>query len=389
MQSTALELAEELFDHRHALVLGDPPSPERDRLEMESLFDLARLWTWREGYHSPRLAQAAERLGELAGTAEPPPPARAEPITADDPVLSALQVRFSYDMVSGNGGAAARVAARLQELAAAHPDPMIALAASVATCVSGVHAPRVGEALAAVDQGRRALEALDPARSGAVLLPLGQQAAWPTHCSFAAWAHWLAGDRTAAAAELAAARGFCDRRDHPFTRIFCVTVEGIVGVMERSPEAVLEAIAWGDAGADDAWQFGLMHAWREMQAAWAHGMRDGDPAAAAALLRSTLAALEQQGARVVQSLYWGMVAELEMRAERPDAALDAARSGIGHGAAGGERFWYPVLEGLAGEALRALGRPAESRAALQRGLAAAGELALPLVAARIGAAAPT
>ncbi len=388
MAAIALELAGDLLEQRHELVLGEPPGPARDAAEIASLFDLARLWTWREGYHSPRLGAAGQRLGELigmGGDAGPFPPG--EPITSDNPVLSAHQVRFSYDMVTGNVPAATVVAGELQQLAAAHPDPMVALAAGIASCVAGVHAPRIREALAAANQARAALEVLDPGRAGGLLLPLGQQSGWATLCSFAAWAHWLGGDRAAAAAELAAARELCDRSGHPFTRSFCVTIEGVVAMMDGSPDRVADAIAWGDAGGDDTWQFGLMHAWLQMQAAWADGMRDGDPARGADKIRSSLAELDREGARIVHSLYWGMAAELELRAGHPDGALDAARSGIEKAMACGEGFWYPALESLAGTALRELGRDDEARAAMNRGLTAARELELPLVAARIGASA--
>ncbi len=385
MTATALELAEELLGQRHALVVAEPPGPARDAAEIASLFDLARLWTWREGYHSPRLGTAGNRLGELIGTGGASPFRTGEPITADDPVLSAHQVRFSYAMVTGDVAAATAIAGRLQQLATAHPDPMVELAAGVASCVAGVHAPRISEALDAAAQARGALEVLDPGRTGKLLLPLGQQSGWATLCGFAAWARWLAGDRDAANAELAAARELCDRGGHPFTRSFCVTVEGVVGMMDGSPDRVADAIAWGEAGGDDAWQFGLMHAWLQMQAVWAGGMRDGDPAGAADRLRSSLAELDRSGARIVHSLYWGMAAELELRAGRPEGALDAARRGIAMADACGERFWYPVLESFAGAALGELGRHDEGRRAARRGLAAARELGLPLVAARIGA----
>ncbi len=383
MQSTALELAEELFDRRHSLVLAEPLSAERDRLEMASLFDLARLWTWREGYHSPRLGVAARRLWDLVGmTAGEPDFPPGVPITSADPVLSALQARFSYEIVAGNGPAAAEVTARLANLAARVPDPMVTLAASVATCVFGVHAPRVGDAVAAVAEGRAALEVLDPARSGAVMLPLGQQSGWVTHHAFAGWAHWLAGDRAEARGQLAAARDLCDRWGHPFTRIFNVTVECIVAAMDRSPEWAAEAIAWGEQ-VDDAGVFGLMKAWRSMAAAWSAGMLDGDPEAAAAQIRATLGRLHAEGALVVQTLYWAMVAELELRADRPRPALQAARTGFARAAATGERFWLAELERLAAEALRALGRPGRAQEALRRATEVAREHGIPLLEARL------
>ncbi len=386
MQSTALALAEELFTERLALVLDEPRSAARDRMEQAALFDLARLWTWREGYHSPRLGAAAVRLCELAGI-----PDRVEfppglPITSTDPVLSALQARFSHEIVCGRVDASHQVALDLQALAVRHPDPMVALAAGSAACVVGVHAPYVTEALAGIDQAAAALAVLDPSGSQMVMLPLGQQAAWVTHHAFAGWARWLAGDRGGAAAELDAARALCDRGDHAFTRSFCMSVEGLVAAMDGSPEWVARTVAWERMAAEDG-VFGLFDTWRTMLDAWAGGMQQRDPARAADLLRAALADLAADGALVVQTLYWGMVAELELRAGLAGRALDAARHGLDLAEATGERFWYPELERLAARAQGALGRNLEGRAAMRRGEAAARELGLPLLVERFAAAA--
>ncbi len=363
MQATALAQAADLFDQRHALVLSEPPSPDRDRMELASLYDVGRLWTWREGYHSARVGEAAWRMWELtgigSGAIEFDP---GEPITATNPVLSALQARFSYEIVVGDVNAAAEVTARLADLKERYPDPMVVLSWSVAALVTAVHTGDVAAALEALAAGGAATEVLDPSGTDLLILPMGQQSGRVSHRAFGGWAHWLAGDRERAMAELAQARELCDRFGHPFTRAFNMVAEGMVAAMDHNPEWVARTLAWG-ASADDDGQFGLFDVWRGLLGAWAAGHGDVDPAEAAARMRVSLASLESAGAEVVHSLYWSMVADLELEAGAADRALEATGRGIGRADRSGERYWVGELLRQRSEALRLLGRPDEAEAA--------------------------
>lgn len=373
----ALELAELLFEQRLELVLAEPPSRRRDRLEVESLLDLARVWTWREGYHAARVGGAARRLWELTGVEDGAELEPDTPVTSSDPVLSALMARFSFEIVSGDVDGAAEVAERFLRLAQRRPDPMVVFVANVVAMIVEVHAGRVVEAVAAAERAAPALEALDPHGTSPLMLPLSQQSGRATFHSFAGWAYWAAGNRERAVAELAAARAVADRLGHAFSRAFCLTVEGLVAAMDGSPGWVADAVAWGRSGVQEG-LFGLLDRWRDLLAIWSDGMRGTEPAAAADRLREALRAVEAEGAGVVQTLYWGMAAQLELVAARPQHALEAAETGIARAGLAGERFWYPELERLRAEALTLLGRPREAATARRRARKAAAAMGIPL-----------
>ncbi len=377
MQSTALELSEELFQQRYDMVMSMPPSPKRDRAEVAALFDLARLWTWKEGYHSENLGRATQRLWELTGV-----PSEAvefdpdQPITSSNPVLSTLQARFSFEIVSGDVDGSRKVVDRLLQLASKYPDPMVRFAANLSAAVERIHSGDVAGAVAAVERTAEALERLDPTHTDPLMLPLGQQSGWVTHHSFAAWVYWEAGDRHRAKQEAARSRLLCDRFGHAFTRAFCGAVESIVAAMDRDPEWAAEAIRWVRLTEDDG-IFSLMDLWVAVMGAWADGMRDVIPVESALQqMHAIVGALEQEGALIIHTLFLGLIAELELKRDRPDLAREAAQRGIERTRVAGERFWYPELERLASVAAGRLGYQNEQRNAFRRAEGAAREMGM-------------
>lgn len=382
LRSTALEQAERLFLNRHALVMAEPAGPRRDELEVGALFDLARIWTWREGYQSARLAEAADRLWQLIGFDQ----GRArfdegQPITADDPILSTFQARFSYEIVSGNITAANEVVDRYLALSDSHPDPMVTFSANLASLVASVHAPNIEKALEAGKRAAKALEVLDPDHTGQVGLPLNQQSGRVTFHVFNGWATWLAGQKEKSRAEFGEARRISEALDHPFNRAFTVCVEGLAGAMDRSPEWVADSVRWGRAGkALD--EFDLVATWIRLLDVWSSGMLGADPGAAAEEFVEILAYTEKAGAMVVHTLYMGMLAELRFKAGQPKLALEAVKHGI-ELTESGERFWYPELERLGATAYKALGDASASSEALARAELAARELSLPPIIERL------
>lgn len=386
MRSNAVHLAEELFVKRYDLALSEPPSPQRDNDEIAALFDLAKVWTWKEGYHSSHLRRSAARLWELTGiSTETIRFDSSRPITSSDPVLSSLQARFSVEIVSGDIPAAEEVAERLLTLSEEYPDPMVVFAANQTATTVWVHAGRVRPAVAAVGRAEASLEILDPRRTNALMLPLGQQPARITHHSFAAWAHFLAGDADRVTAELDASRRLCAELLNPFVTSFCVTVEGLIGAMARSPQTTAAALEWGLAHGRGP-LFGLVETWWQLQAVWSEGMLGGDPVAASGKMRSGLDGLQRHGAQIATSLYWAMVAELELSAGRHCEALDAIRHGVTRARTSGERFWYPELERLNAVALEAVGRGDEGRKARRRAHKWAQRLGVVPVQRRLAAA---
>ena len=378
VQSNALGLAEELSMSRHRLIMALPPSAKRDQLETESLTDLARIWTWREGYHSERLDEASRRLWELTGLEDGVVEFDGE-VTSSDPALSAIQARFSYAIVSGDINTAEEVTRTSLLLDEANDDPMVRFAAQLNSLVVGVHKPDVANAVASAERALDALNIVDPSRSGEVWLPLVQQSGRVTLHLFSAWAYWLAGCVDRARQETSQARMLAHRLDHSFSRSFIVAIEGLVAAMDGSPEWVADSVEWSREATESS-DFSLMTMWSRILGTWAEGMLGSEPHAHADRMAELLDQLEASGASVVQSLYRGMLAELHLRAGNPEAALEAIEIGMRR-AQFGERFWLPELERLAGEAWRLLGDDTAADAAMARGRQAAEELSIvPLLA---------
>lgn len=355
LDANAVELAEGLFTARLDLVEGLAPTLRRNDHEIAALFDLGKVWTWREGYHSAKLDAAADRLWELTGISrdEIDLPSGAV-IDHRHPILASFQARFSVEIVSGRIAAAEAVTERLLALAADHDHPMVRYAAhqTALTCFS--HAGRLQEAKRSADEALRALDELEPDHDGSVMLPLGQQPARVTYHAFAAWLAWLLGE-PAWRDELRAARRACARNPFPYHAGFVATVEGIVWAMNQSPTEVLETQAWARSVADGE-VFGPVRSWLAIQAAWAHGMLDGDPGEAAATMVTQLGELSADGTEVAHTLYWGLVAQLALRAGDDHMALQASRRGLDRVRTAGERFWHAELERLEAEAVKRLGR---------------------------------
>ncbi len=381
LDANAVGLAEELFRRRLELVMAEPAIPQRETLEMAALFDLGRVWTWREGFHSPKLADAADRLWELSGiTTGCPRFDDSTPIDAMHPVLASFQARFSVSIVSGDVDGSVAISELLLDLSRRHPDPMVVYAANQTALTAYIHAGRVADALASAAQAESALLVLDPRRGNDLLLPLGQQPAWLTYHSFAAWVEWLAHAPNRVAEHLAAARRLCDESGNPFFAGFCAAIEGIVGAMASDPAAVLDTQSW-IASYSLREQAGLLDEWIGLQGTWARGMAGGEPGAAAATMEEMLLRQQASGAEVSHTLYWALAAQLALAADDAATALRFADRGIARSHRVGERFWYPELQRYRSMALRSLGRSEEAAAAWDDGAAVANALDLvPLIA---------
>ena len=271
----------------------------------------------------------------------------------------------------------------LEELTADDPnhDPLLEFTAAANGLVVAVHAGRVLEAQDRSARCATLLPILDPGETGKVMLPLGQQVLAVTFHAFNAWSQWLAGDTAAARHELVMSRMVTERSGHGFTRAFAGVVEGLVAGMEGAPDWAADAMAWTNAG-HDIDEYGLGTVWIQAISAWADGMRD-DPATAAERLRAAIRRLDEMGARVTMTEYLGLLADLELAADRPAAALAAAAAGITRSAVHGERYWYPELERLQAIALARLDRVDEAEAAVRRGTDAASELGIVPVLRRL------
>ena len=211
------------------------------------------------------------------------------------------------------------------------------------------------------------------------MLPMGQQPAWLTYHSFAAWACWLDGAARSAGEEMREARVLCEAIKNPFVAGFCSTIEGIIAAMAGEPEKVIESQEWHASVSPDP-IFGVVDEWLRLQRRWAEGMLGNDLSGAADVVEAMIQQLDRSSARVAHTLYWSLAAQLALRAGQPERALNMAEHGIDHSMSSGERFWYPELERITAEAFRLLNRADDRSEALGRARLAAERLGIaPLV----------
>ena len=265
--------------------------------------------------------------------------------------------------MSGNLTGAETTVGTYLELSRRYPDPMVVFGANMNAAVLHAHTGDVAKSLEAFSLSEGALDILDPTRTNGMQLPLDQQSARVTHHAFYALALWLAGDLERSEQNRLAAREVSEALGHGFSTAFCATVEGLVGAMSGSAAKVAEALRWARDGTPS--EFDLMSVWTNLQEAYVSGMGSGDPTRSAEQIREQLGILEASGSKVFHTLYWAMIAQLELRSLAPSRALEACQIGIQR-TANGERFWYPELERLSGEALSAMGEHDAARSARKR-----------------------
>ncbi len=390
LESHAHELAERLLDRRLALVESMPASTRRDQAEIQAWLDIARVASWREGYQSDRLERAGRRILELAGvTAEIPGGVPGDDASGSsnrlvEVVLPALQARSIQLLVSGEVAANLDTVALLDELVSMDPDPgpMLLWNRNMAHAVGAVHSGDAVTAIQRFDEVDPLVDAADPGRTGTVLIPLGLQSLLSTHHAFAGWARWLAGEPVRAREELALARAAADRLGGVYNVGFVTAIAILVAAMDDDPDAAADYLAWARSYQRIA-DYLLAGIWMEGAQAWVDGRR-GDPAGVDRL-RATIARIEDMGARVCHTQYWGMVAQLALDAGRPGEALEAAHTGLDQVARRGEGYWEPELERLQALALRDLGRDAEADGALERAASAADRRGIVSLARRVAA----
>jgi len=357
--SNAYQSAEILLAQRLELARSLPGTAARNRAEIDALLDLSRVWTWRHGYHSEQLGEAADRIMDLIGTGT-----TYDSEVLAEVVLPAFQARVSASIVAGRTDETARVVDRLDELAGDFADDLTRFSADMNRVVVAVHQASVPEAIEAAQRAETRLDALDPGRTGRVMLPLGQQSLVVTHHAFSAWAYWLAGEPDTARDLIRRMRVAALGSEHAFSRSFAAVLEGLVGSMDDDPDWVAEAALWGTDRHDEI-EFGLNDVWLELLGTWA-GARRTDPGSGVLRLGELVDRLEEMGALVTMTLYRSLLADLLIRAGAVEAALEQLAAAIICSAAHGERFWYPELERRSALLLAASGRREEAALALGR-----------------------
>ncbi len=374
LDTAAVAQGAQLTQEQLDLVLTMPPSPQRDRAELDALVDLAMVSTWRDGYHSDRLGRASTRMLELVSTIE-------DPGDAAGIVMHALMGQYSTQVVSGRHHEALETAHRFAEVVESSSSPELELIALVLELVTLHHLGRDAEAVALGPKFEELVALVEPEEDGSVLLPLDQQSALVTFRAFFAEALWAQGDREASDAQLARALLIAERSSHPYTQAFAATMVVIVAGFDRDAAMVSDALRWLE-GLVDVTEMGVVAAWLEIAAEWAALAAAGEPADTQRL-RTLVSALESEGARVVTTLYWAIIAELDLEAGKIDRALEAVCGAIADGRARGEEFWLSELERIHASVLLAQGRLEAAAEAVDRAERDAIERHQPIILERI------
>jgi DNA-binding SARP family transcriptional activator len=380
LESRAYELSEQLLTQRLDLVERMSPGDERDRAEVKALLDLCRVWMTRgAGFASSQMAAASDRLLQLAKGA------RGETVENESSpfgsvVLPALRARFVQEMVEGQITDAAQTVAKLDELAAVAPDPLVAIAAHIDAVLWADHAGAVQEALQRTDLALGLLRQLEPDESGQLTLPPSNQSMAVTSYINGSWANALAGRTSDAREMLERAKKIATRLEDPFS-IGLIASQGILVAHMLGDWALLtELIDWGRRSVTS--EFVLYHAIFTAASTVAAAIH-GDNQALEKMEEAVLQ-METMGVGGRQTQWYGMFAEVYIARGRIKEALEAVREGLNWSREHGERYWVPELERQAGLALAAKGDVAESAAAFDRARAIADEMGNVLAIRRLG-----
>ena len=134
---------------------------------------------------------------------------------------------------------------------------------------------------------------------------------------------------------------------HVATVVHTYLVRAILEAFRNDPAASLFA-------AELLFKFAREHdialyaAWGENWSIWARGCLQ-DPRTGAKELRHALAAYMEQGNKVFAPHYYGLIAELEVMADRVDTALMSVDAGLALAQETGERWTDPLLHRLKGK----------------------------------------
>ncbi len=302
--ATAVFAHDDAVDHyeRTLALLADlPASAGRDRQELELLE--AMLWSLvaLSSYASPRLGQALERIGELAGRL-----GEAQTAIRSQAALSAFFV------VQGRIRDSLRLTDRLAEPASDGRELSGQLALACGWTLTSLG--RLGEAL---DH----LTACEDQAAPDEVSPLG----FPVQVMARSWRAqtlWLLGRADEAAESAAAAIELADRLDHPFGRAIAQGYAAIVRHLLGDTEGCL-ALATSVRKLCDRYDFAYYGEWGRMLEGRTLG---GDPGEA--LLREGVDRLERQHAGRARPFWLSLLAEVLADAGRADDAgrvLDDAR----------------------------------------------------------------
>jgi DNA-binding SARP family transcriptional activator/predicted ATPase len=352
------EHARDRLSRGAAQVARMPAGPDRDHAELavQARLGLVQMMT---------LGYAAEETGAAFGRARRASVA----IGAGDDVVSTLWGSFSFWCVRGEFAAALDLAHELLDLGARNSDSRALMGGHQTAGIVCWHTGRLQEGAQHLAESVRIADGFQLGS----LTALFQQEPQVTSRSFLSAIQGLKGEWDEADRLTREALELADALRHPYTAAPALFHATRHAVLARDLD---RAGSHAEAMIDLSTRRGytMFRAMGRIFARWvlAHA---GAAAAAADQIRDAIQAFGSTGARMLHHYFYGLLAEAELQAGRPEQALAAVDRGLRESTQTGERFHLPELHRVRGEILLGISpdRVTEAEGCFERALSVARE----------------
>jgi class 3 adenylate cyclase/predicted ATPase len=317
------------------LVRAQPPSVDRDTLELTLLIALGAPLTASKGYSVPEVEHAYTRAAELCdvlGAVETPQ------------FFRALYGTWRVHLLRADYDDALRLGEQLLELASKTGTPTHHAAAHRALGSTHFY---VGDDLtlarshleAVIDAGHSAVDWLEDLQD--VVDP------WVTCYAYDAWALWLLGEPDAARARSNDAQAIAHALQHHFTIALSLAFDSWLTQFAGDVEATrAQAARTLELATEQGFAFWV--GWARIMWGWAESVI-GDRDVGIAAMEAGLAEWRSVGSELGSPYFLGLLAERLAAAGRPDLGLERLREADETAARTGEAWWRSELERLRGE----------------------------------------
>ena len=358
MANLGYEQAELQLRRALQLVRSLTPGEERDRLELWAQVRLGHLASWTKGQSALEAIDAYARAGELCAAVSPP----AER-------LAALHGLFMGSWMAADLRTAADHAEQLLEIAHTSQDPRFLIAADIA---GGITAFERAEFASARRHLEEAIVLADSLADPSLADTLHGDPRVIARC-FCGFVLGLTGEADRAMARAREGLDLARRSGHGWTASVALVMGAWVAMACRDLVATQEL---AQAATEDATErgFALLVAVSSLMVGWALALK-GQAGPALSLLTNSLRDIEMMGMRLMRSVSFAQMAEVQLRAGQLQEALVSVDSGLAEAMDTGERFYLAELYRLRAEVLLASGgqRAGEARDCLLQAIAVAQE----------------
>ena len=320
------------------LVRSLPGSPERARREIGLSFGLGPVIQNVSGFGDPRVDELYTRITELSHWLE-----------SDVERFTFLAYGYAMNMVRADYEAARAIAAQLVEVSARSESTTRKLLAHTSLGTTLFQLGEVADAMPLLDE---AVALYDPDRHEQLITAAAIDPG-VVAMGYRAWGEWHGGRADTARETARHMLELVEAHPHPFRAATAhVWVAGL-GQRLREPDLVLRHT-------DDAIVLAARHGYEELERyatilrGWALAT-GGKVTDGLTTIRAGLALVPHGGSRAHRSWHLLMLAEGELLAGRPAAALDALADAHAFAAETGERLYEPELLRLGAEARVAAG----------------------------------